>query len=79
MNRRNCKNGGSANAALAYFIAQANIFKELSGLLVFNESMSTFVSLAVIYQNVKQFLGSVLGRMLFVCCKPINSPKVEKL
>ena len=70
---------GSASAALASFIAQAGIFEGPTGLLVFNEPISIFVSLVVIYRNLKHFLGADIGGMLFVCCKPMNSPRVENL
>ena len=58
---------GSASASLASFFAQAGIFEETRGLLVSNESMSTLVSLVVIYRKLKFFSGAVIGGILFVC------------
>ena len=58
------KRSGSASNALAFF-AQARFFEEPSGLLLCNESKSTFVSLVVINGNPKHFLGAILVELMF--------------
>ena len=67
---------GSASTALASFIAHAGIFEAPCSLIIYNESISVFLYIAILYRRTRQFFGTVSWR-IFVHCKPRTSPKLK--
>ena len=54
---------GSASTALASFIAHAGNFEAPCGLIMYNESFSVLLYLAILYRRTRNFFGTVLARI----------------